>query len=651
MQEPENRSPRWIQPLYYVLDTSAGMTGEQMTNLNMAMRCVKDYLKGMDCYPKPDIRIAVLSYCNGNATWHSGEILERIEDFVWKDLPAAGSTVITPALRELERGLNQPELAKNPFCSAPVILFVSSGTPAADYPTASFEGSLHKLLENKWYQNINKCAIIQDSYERPVSFESPIHKEFTEIMEVEIIQTTRNVAEELWGKSCRMVLSNPLPETKNEWWEGTDLYPGMHIRLMNGDEITVEEKLGEGGRSVVCQVDWNGRKMALKWYKPFALDLKLWSSRESLEKLIGQGPPNGSFLWPVALTEWVGCTFGCIMELCPNGFYKLWEYLETKVHFASFKAITNAALSIVEAFRSMHRNGFCWHDLNDGAFLIEPKTGQIRICDYEDIAPCGIESGTWGVNHLMAPEVILEKNLPNAGSDAYSMATILFLLFTGGHPLEGKRALTLPSWDGELEKKLYGLNPLFIMDMWDCANAPDPRIQGHAIRQWDYLPQHMKDLFQKAFSQEALHNPSCRPTELEWIRELARFRGELFTCRCGNEVLIDQGGSTICECCHRPIRFNARLAFPDYAIPAVAGTRIYRAQMSDCGLDEAPEPVGIIQSDATDARRLCLKNKSSQTWAAHTPSGKAKQVAPGARIPMIPGIRFTVYDTEIKIEG
>ncbi len=425
---------------------------------------------------------------------------------------------------------------------------------------------------------------------------------------------------------------------------------GKRVRLMSGAEIIVEKELGEGGQGVVYQVDCNGKKMAMKWYKPNGMGKDHLAFRENLENLVQKGTPSSAFLWPEALTEWENGVFGYIMDLRPADYYEVGEYMLTRVRFASFKTIIDAALSITEAYRSLHIKGYSYQDLNDGNFFIHPKTGKVLICDNENVAPNGTNMGILGKPRYMAPEVVIGKNLPNTASDAFSMSVILFILFTLTHPLEGRRSLE-PVMTEELQKKLYGSEPLFIMDPQNKANAPDPKVHCNIGMLWSYLPQYMKDLFLKAFSQDALLNPSHRILERDWIKNLVRFRSEIIACQCGNEVFTDQGKSTTCECCRRPIRIPARLVFPSYAIPAIAGARIYRTQLGVCNVDEATMPVGVIQRDDADPRRLYLKNKSTKIWDAETPSGKSKRVGPEERIPMMPGISFTVFDTTIKIEG
>jgi serine/threonine protein kinase len=70
--------------------------------------------------------------------------------------------------------------------------------------------------------------------------------------------------------------------------------------------------------------------------------------------------------------------------------------------------------------------------------------------------PQGSQSGILGKARYMAPEIVLGKNMPDKYSDRYSLAVILFLLFYGGHPLEGKKVLSCSCMTESYEKKFYG---------------------------------------------------------------------------------------------------------------------------------------------------------------------------------------------------
>ena len=71
------------------------------------------------------------------------------------------------------------------------------------------------------------------------------------------------------------------------------------------------------------------------------------------------------------------------------------------------KTIIDAALNIVSAYRILHNNGYCYQDLNNGNFFINPDTGRVLICDNDNVAPDGTHTGIIGKPGYIAPEIIL----------------------------------------------------------------------------------------------------------------------------------------------------------------------------------------------------------------------------------------------------
>ena len=66
------------------------------------------------------------------------------------------------------------------------------------------------------------------------------------------------------------------------------------------------------------------------------------------------------------------------MDLRPEGYNELAEYLVKKARFKSNRAIINAALDICCAFRALHLKGLSYQDLNDGNFFINSETGRVE---------------------------------------------------------------------------------------------------------------------------------------------------------------------------------------------------------------------------------------------------------------------------------
>lgn len=428
------------------------------------------------------------------------------------------------------------------------------------------------------------------------------------------------------------------------------LNPGTTIKTEYGGTVEIIKYLAEGGQGYVYVVDYNGKQMALKWYKPNGLGKEPEKFYKNIKNNIKNGTPSKEFLWPVDITEWMNGTFGYIMELRPDGYHEFTEFIHRRhgIHFKGYRQAVNAALKIVSAFRKLHNMGLSYQDLNDGNFFINPDNGKVLICDNDNVAPNKQETGILGKPRYMAPEIVRGEKTPDALSDRFSMAVILYIIFHLNHPLEGKRYL-VPALSQTLTEKLYGTEPLFMMDPNDRSNAPDPVIHINTLTVWKVLPKYIQEMFLTAFSQEALHNPNARPTEKDWLNVLTRFMSEIIPCTCGkNEIFTQDGQPGKCDCCGKIADIPFRLEFRKYSIPAVRNARIYRCQLGVCNSEDALSPVARVILNTQD-NSLCIINESGKRWDATTPSGKNRKVEPNGVVPLKDGIAFTVFDYTITI--
>lgn len=443
----------------------------------------------------------------------------------------------------------------------------------------------------------------------------------------------------------------------------------MSNRFQSGDMIRclsstvkVVKWLAEGGQGDVYVVEQNGEKKALKWYKPNGMGKDPKAFYENLKQNYFKGAPDKKvFLWPEDITEWKDGAFGYVMPLRPEGYYEVGDFLLTKVKFSSMKTVIDAALNIVSAYRILHNNGYCYQDLNDGNFFINPKNGAVLICDNDNVAPDGTHTGIVGKPGYIAPEIILGANvadpakrrMPDTYSDRFSMSIIIFMLFCLTRPMEGKRTLGDTPRTESLMEQVYGSDPHFIMeDINHPEYGPDPAAQKNVFMFWEALPSYMKEFFLKAFSQKAISNPGARPTELNWIQCLVRFRSEILRCQCGVEVLTENGQSTVCSRCKNKIHIPFRLSFTgsNYSIPGVPDSRIYRCQLGPCNANEALFPVGRVLANKTNPNQLGIRNLTEKYWDAETPSGKGKKVLPKDVVPLKGGIKLAIESEKIIIE-
>lgn len=432
---------------------------------------------------------------------------------------------------------------------------------------------------------------------------------------------------------------------------------GFKIKTLLGKVVTVKSYIAGGGQGDVYVVDYNGTDKALKWYKPNGMGKKPTAFYENIKNNVMRGAPSAEFLWPLDTTEWVNGTFGYIMELRPKDYFEVSHFMLKKVVFKNYKVAVDAALQIVSAFRILHNLGYSYQDMNDGNFFINPNNGKVLICDNDNVAPNGTDTGILGKPRYMAPEIVLGKKMPDNLTDRFSMSIILFILFCMNHPLEGKRSL-VPCLTPEVQKKLYGSEPLFIMDPLDKSNAPDPRVHVNLRAVWPCLPVYMQELFLKAFSKQSFENPNARPKELDWIKTLVRFRSEIVACpMCQqkndyNDIFTEQGRSCKCDKCGKELVIPYRLEFAEYSVPAIYDSRIYRCQLGPCNADDALTPVArIAYNDPSRPNSLSIKNLTEGVWNAVTPSGKDKHVKSKEFIPLIDGIKFVIKNEEITIKS
>lgn len=423
---------------------------------------------------------------------------------------------------------------------------------------------------------------------------------------------------------------------------------GTKIKTMYGNVLTVEKFLAEGGQGSVYVVNYKGEKKALKWYKRTAMK-DPQAFYEHIKYNIIKKSPSEEFLWPIDITEQYNDTFGYIMDLRPEGYYEVKEFTLCHVQFKSYKAVVTACLKIVSAFRILHNYGYSYQDINDRNFFINPDNGDVLICDNDNVVHDGKNVGIAGTPRYMAPEVVMKKNMPNALSDRFSMSVIIYILFCLNHPLEGKKYL-VPALTLEDQQKLYGSDPVFMMDPYDRSNAPDSVVHSNSIQIWSCLPDYIQEIFLKSFSKKSFEKPSARPAEKEWLNVLARFRSDIISCSCGNEVFTKNGASCICDLCGKRINIPFKLTFSQYSIPAVKGSRIYRCQLGVCNQDAALEPIAsVVENKLTGA--LGIKNKSGKCWDIVISKGAAGRAAPDEVIPLKNGMTFTIYDSTVKIQS
>ena len=410
------------------------------------------------------------------------------------------------------------------------------------------------------------------------------------------------------------------------------------ISLTNGQTATVLRVLGQGGQGTVYEVSLGGRKMALKWYTHPAYTTNA-NFYHNLETNIRIGSPSAAFLWPEYLTQPQYGSFGYIMSLRPKNYVEFSRFLLAKERFHSLQALFQAAINICDAFKALHIKGLSYQDLNDGNFFIDPQSGDILICDNDNVIFHGGNLGIAGKTRYMAPEVVAGI-LPNTYTDRFSLTIILFLLLYGNHPFEGERVLAQPCMRESDEKRFFGSDMLFIYHPTNTTNRPVHGIHNNVIRRWNAFPAVLRNQFIEEFSHEKLYaNPQSRLIEAEWMRLLHTIQDHIAICpHCNQETFVDEHNATRCASCGTLLQVKARLMLDGRHLPLVAGNQY------DLG-----EGIKFDAVLSTTDNLLWLRNTSKHTWQVTTTKGEERPLAPKALMPAKPGIRihFTPQSTAV----
>src|SRR4028118_39197 len=124
------------------------------------------------------------------------------------------------------------------------------------------------------------------------------------------------------------------------------LKPGQIVNIeSSGISCQVEDFLGSGTQGEVYRVNFDGSKMALKWYFPQWIEQDP-RQKERLQKAIEFASPNDRFLWPVDLASAQDIpAFGYIMQLRESRFKSLVDLMRRRIE-PTFRTLVTAGFEL-----------------------------------------------------------------------------------------------------------------------------------------------------------------------------------------------------------------------------------------------------------------------------------------------------------------
>ncbi|MCL1987879.1 MAG: serine/threonine protein kinase [Firmicutes bacterium] len=445
--------------------------------------------------------------------------------------------------------------------------------------------------------------------------------------------------------------------------QGKLLTNGFAIPTIGGVDCVVEELLGKGGQGEVYKVNIGGQHLALKWYNERTRTQAL---KTSLEELIEMGSPSDKFLWPIQVIECQG-QFGYTMGIIPAG-YESAQKVQSPTVKLTYKMAAKVCLQLVDSFRKIHAKGLCYQDVNFGNLFINFQTGDILICDNENIAPHGRSiTGVIGFQGFMAPEIVRGEHMPDTQTDLFSLAVLMFHLLFIEHPLDGARYAN-SIMDPEMVRKCYGSDPLFVFDPNDDSNRPIKGTQENAHIFWNLYPQFVKDAFTQVFTMGLNDRNKGRPLLQDWIDVFRKLQENIFPCpHCGCDVVYDTHifKQTQQISCWRssctgfgqklqvPPRLRIKVGNRERVIVLNTDTKLFQYQMArEPDFEKGGKIVGEVVRNPKDPTKWGIRNKTAETWQFVSKSGETKDVSPEKALPLsasVKNIDFKTATAEIRI--
>ena len=441
---------------------------------------------------------------------------------------------------------------------------------------------------------------------------------------------------------------------------------GEQIQAEDGESFTITGYLGHGGQGDVYRVrSRNGSEFALKWYHADTFLTQINKTADAFYRNLVHNVENGiprlssgdaaeQFIWPMKMIRRQRGSFGYLMKIFPSGYVPFGNMImgqmkdkatgkTVPVRWSSWFARVTAALNIVRAFEILHASGLSYQDVNEGGFAIDPVTGNVLICDCDNVSPDLCNLGILGIKPFMAPEVVRREKRPNRGTDEYSLAVILFRLFLHGHPMIGQESHYLRSnpyyHDNEIDKMIFGTQPHYCLASKNNVNPVDPVKDRDVLAHCFLYPMVLMNAFEQVFT-EGVNDVSRRLTATEWRKVLTQVRDQL--------IIID-GKEQFFGCRKpKPLPEDCRiLCYPKAEVLCMPGKILYEYHF-DMFSGNFHKGVGKIISTNRPGY-IGLLNESGKPihYSLDDKSGVCEH---GHRIPLLKGMVLKVNQTKITVK-
>jgi serine/threonine protein kinase len=346
-------------------------------------------------------------------------------------------------------------------------------------------------------------------------------------------------------------------------------------------------------------------------------------------------------LWPLDLVYHRG-GYGYLMKLRTSDYSSIEELILGRVKFGKagpLRALTTAALGIIDCFRRLHLSGLCYKDINYGGPFFRPDTGDVLICDNDNVRP-NRTRGMIFFPEFAAPEVNRGEADCTTETDTHSLAVLLYYIFVRGNPFEGRREVETVVFEENAKLRTFGVEPIFVFDPARESNRPVPGIHDAVIANWKRLPGYVQDTFAQAFV-AGVADPRKRPNDTQWLNAISRMRDALCTCpHCRLEAVVPfesvgANQDVPCPFCRKTAPAQPRIRFKSSELWLSDGCQLFQHHL---GVGQhSSNVIGQFTRHETKRDLAGIRNMTAQTWSFVDKDGAPKEVPPGKSAAVSPG--------------
>jgi len=419
------------------------------------------------------------------------------------------------------------------------------------------------------------------------------------------------------------------------------------ITHLQSRKLKIGKPLHQGGQGSIFSVE--SQSLVVKMYHPSLLTTSQAGQQLSrLVNMVKEGTPSPAFIWPLDVVTRPG--LGYVMPRVSSSHTSLLD-LNWKGDCPSWGIFLRICYRMSQAFAALHlRRGYAYCDLSTANVMCDPKSGDVRIIDVDNLTVDGRANvlGIIGTPRYMAPELQRASvRDPCIETDLHSLAVIIFETLLFHHPFLGDRILEGPP---HLEEKALGENPVYIYNPRDKSNRykkydkfgglPPPTVPGR-----------VQQLFTESFV-DGVANPRLRVRETRWQRALADSLDNLVPCtnkKCLFQSSFLDGRTDISSCayCGSPPKTFHVLKFYGQRsevlrTKVVTGTEWLSAH--HCKVDQAlnfKPPMACAKAEVDPQYGVTLRNVARESFLYRAPGGTSfSAFPPGKRVVLRPGTRI-----------